>query len=56
MDLKLSKEGTKAPEKDEWIVILGGTGTVGQFAVQIARACGYKVLASCSPSKAAVGS
>jgi NADPH:quinone reductase-like Zn-dependent oxidoreductase len=56
MDLSLSKEGTMAPEKDEWIVILGGTGTVGQFAVQIARACGYKVLASCSPSKAAVGS
>ncbi|KAK4129163.1 GroES-like protein [Parathielavia appendiculata] len=52
MELKLSEDGTRAPEKDEWVVILGGTGTVGQFAVQIARACGYKVLASCSPSKA----
>ncbi|KAL2137260.1 hypothetical protein VTI74DRAFT_4991 [Chaetomium olivicolor] len=51
MGLKLSEDGTKSPEKDEWIVVLGGSGTVGQFAVQIAHACGYKVLASCSPSK-----
>lgn len=54
MDLLLSRDGTKAAEKDEWIVVLGGSGTVGQFAVQIARVCGYKVLASCSPSKADV--
>lgn len=54
MDLLLSEDGTKAAEKGEWIVVLGGSGTVGQFAVQIARACGYKVLASCSPSKADV--
>ncbi|KAJ4297319.1 hypothetical protein N0V88_004237 [Collariella sp. IMI 366227] len=51
MDLKLSENGTRAAENDEWIVVLGGSGTVGQFAVQIAHACGYKVLASCSPSK-----
>ncbi|SPQ18387.1 b4b43796-8b17-4402-b827-cc67fd36ed47 [Thermothielavioides terrestris] len=49
--LKLSDDGTRAPEKDEWVVVFGGAGTVGQFAVQIAHACGYKVLASCSPSK-----
>lgn len=34
-DLKLPEEGIKAPEKDEWIVVLGGSGTVGQFAVQV---------------------
>ncbi|KAG7292856.1 hypothetical protein NEMBOFW57_002901 [Staphylotrichum longicolle] len=54
MGLTLPEDGTKAPEKDEWIVVLGGTGTVGQFAVQIAHVCGYKVLASCSPSKSAI--
>ncbi|KAL1850974.1 hypothetical protein VTK73DRAFT_9568 [Phialemonium thermophilum] len=49
--LKLPKAGSKSPEKDEWIVVLGGSGTVGQFAVQIAHQCGYKVLASSSLSK-----
>ncbi|KAJ3539811.1 hypothetical protein NM208_g5338 [Fusarium decemcellulare] len=53
-DLKLPNDGVKAQEKDEWIVVLGGSGTVGQFAVQIAHVCGYKVLASCSPSKQSV--
>ncbi|KAM7186443.1 GroES (chaperonin 10)-like protein [Rhypophila sp. PSN 637] len=41
-------------EKDEWVVVMGGIGTVGQYAVQIARLVGYKVLASCSPSKAEI--
>lgn len=54
MGLTLPEDGTNVPQKDEWIVVLGGTGTVGQFAVQIAHVCGYKVLASCSPSKSAV--
>jgi NAD(P)-dependent dehydrogenase (short-subunit alcohol dehydrogenase family) len=56
MDLKLSEDGTVASKKDEWVVVLGGTGTVGQFAVQIAAACGYKVLASGSPARSDVGS
>lgn len=56
MELELPQGGTKAPKKDEWIVVLGGSGTVGQYAVQIAHACGYKVLASCSPSKSSVRS
>lgn len=33
--LKLPENGTRAPERDEWIVILGGTGSVGQFGVQV---------------------
>ncbi|KAH8590986.1 chaperonin 10-like protein [Bisporella sp. PMI_857] len=43
-------EPKERSEADEWIVILGATGSVGQFAVQISRLCGFKVLASCSPS------
>ena len=39
-------------EKDEWIVILGGASSVGKFAVQIAVACGFKVVASCSAASA----
>ncbi|KAH6989998.1 chaperonin 10-like protein [Ilyonectria destructans] len=52
--LEMPEQGANVPQKDEWIVILGGTGTVGQFAVQLAHICGYKVLASCSPSKQSV--
>lgn len=31
----MPEKGINAPQTDEWIVILGGTGTVGQFAVQV---------------------
>ncbi len=41
-------------QRDEWIIVLGGSGAVGQYGIQIAKLCGYKVLASCSPSKDAV--
>ncbi|KAK7424263.1 hypothetical protein QQX98_000531 [Neonectria punicea] len=34
-ELKLSEDGSKAPGKDEWVVVLGGSGSVGQFAVQV---------------------
>ena len=46
---------TALPEpesKDEVIVILGGASSVGMAAVQIAYACGYKVISSCSPASA----
>ncbi|CAM1506003.1 Fc.00g116400.m01.CDS01 [Cosmosporella sp. VM-42] len=52
--LKLPDKGVNAPGMDEWIVVLGGSGTVGQFAIQIAHLCGYKVLASCSTSKRSI--
>ncbi|KAM7190134.1 hypothetical protein V8F20_009864 [Naviculisporaceae sp. PSN 640] len=52
--LKLSLNLGEKNEKDEWVVVMGGSGTVGQYAVQIARLAGYKVLASCSPSKAEI--
>lgn len=37
-------------ESSKWVVILGAAGSVGQFSVQVAKLCGFKVLASCSPS------
>lgn len=41
--------------KDEWILVLGGASSVGKSAVQLARnACGYRVVASCSPSSDSV--
>ncbi|KAF5550068.1 zinc-binding alcohol dehydrogenase domain-containing protein [Fusarium napiforme] len=52
--LEVPTDGNKAEEKDEWIVILGGSGNVGQFAIQLGKVCGYKVLASCSPSKQSI--
>ncbi|KAI9807806.1 MAG: hypothetical protein M1825_005111 [Sarcosagium campestre] len=38
----------ETPSFDEWVVILGGAGSVGQYAIQIAKICGYKVVTSCS--------
>ena len=47
--LKLEFPSLDTPtSKDEWVVILGGAGSVGQYSVQIAKALGYKVVASCS--------
>jgi len=33
LDIMLPDPGTKAEEKDEWIIILGGSGSVGAVAV-----------------------
>jgi len=44
----------KVDENSKWVVILGAAGSVGQFSIQIAKLCGYKVLASCSPSNDSV--
>ena len=32
----------------EWVVVLGGAGSVGQYSIQIASALGYKVVATSS--------
>lgn len=40
--------------KNEWIIILGGASSVGKCAIQLARASGYKVAASCSTKSAAI--
>lgn len=40
---------TAAPgDRNDWILIMGGSGSVGSAGVQLARAAGYKVIASCS--------
>lgn len=30
----LPEAGTNAPKRDEWLVVLGGSGTVGHFGIQ----------------------
>jgi len=52
--VEMPKPGTKVPERDEWLIVLGGSGTVGHYAIQIGRLCGYKVAASCSPSNKSI--
>ena len=46
--LKVERPSSVVPEKDEWIVVMGGASSVGKCAIQLARAAGYKVAASCS--------
>ena len=48
LKLKLPGPSTPMEPKEEWIVVLGGAGSVGQYSVQIAKIVGYKVIATCS--------
>lgn len=34
--------------RDEWALVFGGAGSVGQFAVQLLKVSGFKVVATCS--------
>ena len=52
LDVPVSPESTT--RRDEWVVILGGAGSVGQYSVQIANSLGYKVLATCSKKTASL--
>ncbi|EPE33528.1 GroES-like protein [Glarea lozoyensis ATCC 20868] len=47
--LKIPFEPREVNSSVEWVLILGAAGAVGQFAIQLAKLCGYKVLAFCSP-------
>ncbi|EXJ80179.1 hypothetical protein A1O1_08321 [Capronia coronata CBS 617.96] len=38
----------------DWIVVLGGASSVGRCAIQLAKICGYRVIASCSTNSAGV--
>ncbi|KAL5324026.1 hypothetical protein ACEPPN_008569 [Leptodophora sp. 'Broadleaf-Isolate-01'] len=41
-------ERQKDKDSDEWIILIGAAGSVGQFSVQIAKLWGFKVLAFCA--------
>jgi NADPH:quinone reductase-like Zn-dependent oxidoreductase len=41
-------------EKDEWVLVMGGASSVGKCAIQLARAAGYKVIASCSSQSSSI--
>ncbi|KIW96823.1 uncharacterized protein Z519_02214 [Cladophialophora bantiana CBS 173.52] len=53
LDVPLPDPKSLPGPQDEWIVILGGASSVGKSAIQLAKECGYKVVASCSAKSAA---
>lgn len=48
--LDLAKPSDKPEPKNEWLLIWGGSASVGQFAIQLAKASGYKVVTTASPA------
>ena len=48
LKIKLPGPSTPMEPKEEWVVVLGGAGSVGQYSVQIAKLVGYKIVATCS--------
>ena len=42
------EEGKPAGD-GRWVVVFGGAGSVGKFAVQTSKLAGYRVVATCSP-------
>lgn len=50
-DVTLPAPGTEVEEKEQWVVVMGGSGSVGRYVVQLAKLAGFRVLASCSPTK-----
>ncbi|KAL1940843.1 hypothetical protein VTO73DRAFT_7884 [Trametes versicolor] len=47
--LELPEPGAFSFEKDEWIFVYGGSSSCGQYAIQFARASGFKVVTTSSP-------
>jgi NADPH:quinone reductase-like Zn-dependent oxidoreductase len=52
LGLALPSAGTPAPDRDEAVLVWGGSTSVGSNAIQLARAAGYHVLATASPHNA----
>ncbi|KAI9893972.1 MAG: hypothetical protein M1814_004742 [Vezdaea aestivalis] len=48
MNIPVPDPNKAVPKLDEWVLLLGGAGGVGQYAIQLCKAAGYKVIASCS--------
>ncbi|KAJ1302582.1 hypothetical protein OPQ81_002899 [Rhizoctonia solani] len=42
-------EPSSGPERDEWILIYGGSSSLGLFSTQLAKLSGYKVVTTVSP-------
>lgn len=42
----MPKPGQEVNPKDEWIVVLGGSGTVGQYAIQVRQNASLYLLCS----------
>jgi len=50
LTLHLIQPGASAaPEEGTWIFIYGGSSSVGQYAIQLAKLSGYKVATVASP-------
>jgi len=47
--LGLSQPGDKATPAGSWFFIYGGSSSVGQYAIQLAKLSGYKVATVASP-------
>ncbi|CAE6428227.1 unnamed protein product [Rhizoctonia solani] len=47
--MKLDEPSEPRVEKDEWILIYGGSSSLGLFSVQLAKLSGYKVVTTVSP-------
>jgi len=54
LELPLPDPNSLPEPQDEWVIILGGASSVGKCAIQLAKACGYNVAASCSRKSADV--
>lgn len=48
LQVEMFNPDVQQDEKKSWMIVLGGGSNVGAAAIQILRAAGYRVLASCS--------
>lgn len=47
--LDTTQEAAKGDRKSPWVLIYGGSSSVGLFAIQLAKFAGYSVITTCSP-------
>jgi len=52
LNVNLPDPSDISEEKHEWVVVLGGSSSVGKFGVQLLKISGYNVIASCSANSA----
>jgi NADPH:quinone reductase-like Zn-dependent oxidoreductase len=55
LNIPIPEDPKKLPAATgEWALVLGGSSSVGKFALQLLKALGYKVVVTCSPGSAEV--